>query len=688
MNIKKSILWRVVLCLAAVMIYAVWVAIKMFSIQVSEGDRWLSLSDSAVIKKQEISPTRGNIYSDDGSLLATSMPSYEVRFDPTVVPSDSFNRYVGALAQRLSILHQDQSAGYYKSMLIRARNRGSRYVLIHRKANYNQLKEMQSWPIFRMGRYTGGMITHLTTKRVRPAGAFAYRTIGYRTKDNPGVGLEREYNDQLAGVAGIRLVQRISGGYRPMYADNLVEPRNGMDVHTTLNVDFQEIAHRALAKALVEHKADHGCVVIMEMTTGQLKAIVNLKNYGEGKVGEAYNYAIAESIEPGSVFKVFSAVAALEDGMIRPEDTLDLYHGERIYFGRSMKDSDHGKYPKVSFKTAFARSSNVAFSSVIYDNYKKDPAQYLSHLKRMELDRPTGIGITGEPKPFLNDPAFNSWSRLTLPWLAIGYENQHTALQVLTAYNAVVNNGKLVRPYLVSSIRDAGIVVHEKKTELAPQRVCSEETSAILRDFAKETVLSGTARNIKSDVVSMAGKTGTAQIASQEGYQSQRRYNASFVGHFPADDPVYTAIVIVNKPSAGIFYASYVAAPVFKELAEHIYTINVLEDVRQDTSILPVTIKGHRRDLDLLASSLNWPIEANAGPILSYEPAAGATALIDSFSELMPDLTGLGPRDALYALEQRGVKVKLKGRGRVIGQYPKAGEALRPDQLTYLQLGL
>lgn len=687
-NIKKSILWRVTICLVAVGLFAVWVAVKMFTIQLVQGEMWLSKSDSTVIGRQAISPTRGNIYADDGALLATSMPNYEVRFDPTVVNPDSFRLQVADLASAMNKMFPEYSASYYKRLLVQGRNAGSRYILIKRRVNYNQFKEMKEWPIFRMGRYKGGMIAQLTTRRVRPAGQLAYRTIGYWTKDNPGVGLEREYNVDLSGVEGSRLVQKISGGYRPLNAENLVEPQNGRDVHTTLNVDFQEIAHNALSKALIKHKADHGCVLIMEVKTGKIKAIVNLKNLGEEKVSESYNYAIGESFEPGSIFKVFSAMAALEDGLLTPEDSIDLMGGVRTYFGKKMKDSDHGKDRYASFKTSFAKSSNVAFSSIIYDNYKKDPAAYIGHLKRLELHKKTGIRILGEAEPFLNQPASNSWSRLTLPWLAIGYENLHTPLQMLTAYNGVINNGLLVKPYLVDRVTDAGLVLSAHEVE-EPVRVCSEQTSATIRDFTAETVLAGTGRNIRSSIVSMAGKTGTAQIANASSYQAQRQYNASFIGHFPAEEPVYSVLVVVNKPSNGVFYASWVAAPVFKELAEKIYTISVKQDVELDSLRRSPIQAGFVSDFQQLHQQIGMGDLGDAtSPFVYVDGNSGQTHDVLEASGTMPNLMGLGARDAMYLLEQEGVLVKVNGYGKVKKQSPEAGAKLNKGSTVYIQLSL
>lgn len=688
-NIKKSILWRVAICFAGVAVFAVWVAVEMFSIQLVHGQMWLSQSDSFAIVRQDISPTRGNIYSDNGSLLATSMPIYELRFDPTVVDKDSFRLQVGLLAQELSAMFPEYTASYYKKYLISARNSGSRYLLIRRNVNYNQLKEMKTWPIFRMGKYKGGMISELTTKRVRPAGQLAFRTIGYRTEDNPGVGLERAYDQDLSGVSGKRLAQKISGGYRPLNDENLIEPQNGRDLHTTINIDFQEIAHEALSRALLKHNADHGCVVIMDVATGAIKAIVNLQNFGENKVAESYNYAIGESYEPGSVFKVFSAMAALEDGVIKPEDSLNLYRGLRMYFGKPMRDSHEGEEKKVSFQQAFAISSNVVFSSVIFDNYRTKPAAYISHLKKLHLHSKVGVEIMGEAEPFLNQPEFRSWSKLTLPWLAIGYENKHTPLQILTAYNGVINNGRMVQPHLISKVTDAGLVVKETPIDLEGVRVCSEETSKLIRMFTQDVVEHGTAKNIKSSVLSMGGKTGTAQIASSSGYQSQKQYNTTFVGHFPAENPAYTVIVMINKPSAGTYYAGYVAGPVFKELAEKIYTISVKQNVPQDTLIYPNMLAGYVSDVHLIQEQLGLPRMSNSSaPFVKLNMAAKTAEPVVTATGEMPDVHGLGARDALYVLELEGVKVKINGYGRVKKQAPMPGGKLKKGSTVYLQLGL
>ena len=686
-NIKKSITWRVVFGMGVVVLFAFWVSFQMFRIQLVEGNKWLAMSDSITIRHQDISPARGNIYSDNGSLLSTSMPIYEIRWDATVVNDDTFHFYVNELAQQLARLFPDKTSLYYKSKLNTAKKSKSRYVLIRRKVNYHEQKTMRDFPIFRKGRYRGGFMAELNTKRVKPAGNLAFRTIGYRTKDNPGVGLERTYNDDLGGVKGKRLVQKISGGYRPLNDENLIEPKNGRDIHTTINIDFQEIAQRSLEKSLIKHKADHGCVIVMEVSTGEIKAISNLSKREEGVYSEQYNYSIGESYEPGSVWKVFSAMAAFEDELISPNDSMDIQNGVREYFGKKMQDSDKGRFKKMSFKQAFARSSNVAFSSVIFDNYSSKPSNYISYLKKLDLDKPTGIEILGEPDPFLNHPASSSWSQLTLPWLAIGYENQHTPLQLLTAYNGIINDGIMIRPQIVSSVTDAGIIIKENNNSSKTVRVCSEETSKKIKDLTAEVFISGSARNVRSDVVTMGGKTGTAQIASSSGYQKAKMYNASFVGHFPAMKPEYSIYVMVNKPSNGIFYASYVAAPVFSEVAKKIFTISVKKEVVDSLIYKPNYHAGFFKDIKIINNQLGYIMDENSSAdFVRVNSNNSMTEDVVVEEGKMPDFRNFGVKDAVYVSELLGLKPIVAGRGRVVEQSPKPGAVIHKSQTVYIRL--
>ncbi|MDC0105247.1 transpeptidase family protein [Bacteroidia bacterium] len=687
-NIKKGIMWRVVFGMSAVVLFAVVVSFKMFTIQIVEGEKWLAMSDSTTIRRQNITPARGNIYSDDGSLLSTSMPIYEIRWDATVVNKDTFRVYVSDLAIELSRLFPEHTASYYSSLLKTARRDKNRYKLIRRKVNYHQQKAIAEMPIFRKGRYKGGFLPQLNTKRVKPAGELAHRTIGwYHNEQNQGVGLERSYDQDLGGVKGERLVQRISGGNRPLNDDNLIEPQNGRDVHTTINIDFQEIAQRSLEKALIEHNAHHGSVLVMEVATGKIKAIANLKRTKSGVYRELYNYAIGESYEPGSVWKVYSAMAAFEDGLINPEDSMDIMNGERDYFGKPMRDSDRGRFKKMSFKQAFARSSNVAFSSIIFDNYAQNPSKYISHLRKLDLDKTTGIEILGDAEPFLNHPESSTWSQLTLPWLAIGYENQHTALQLLTAYNGIINNGDMIKPRLVNEVTDAGLVVKDNNERVESKKVCSKETSAKIKELTAEVFLSGSASGVRSSVVSMGGKTGTAQIATKGQYQKSRIYNASFVGHFPADEPVYSVFVMVNQPSNGQFYASSVAAPVFAEVAEKIFTISVKQKVDDTSTRFPNYTSGYYSDFKVLNSALNIELTQEVNnEVIAMDAKTGTAKGLNIEDDKMPNVRGIGAKDAIYLLERYGLQAKMTGNGRVVEQSPAAGSRVTKNQHVYIRL--
>ncbi|MDC1395630.1 transpeptidase family protein [Bacteroidia bacterium] len=680
-------MWRAVFGLSVVVVFALAVTYQMFKIQIVEGEKWLALSDSTTIRHQDISPARGNIYSDDGSLLSTSMPIYEIRWDATVVNNDTFKSYVNTLAVELSRLYPENTASFYRTMLRKARRDKNRYKLIRRRVNYHEQKAMRNFPIFCKGRYKGGFLPQLNTKRVKPAGQLAYRTIGYSTEYNPGVGLERSYDEDLGGVKGKRLVQRISGGFRPLNDENLIEPQNGRDVHTTINIDFQEIAQRALERSLVQNSAKHGCVIVMEVATGKIKAISNLTARKDGSYTEQYNYGVGESYEPGSVWKVYSAMAAFEDGLIHPEDSMDIMNGEREYFGKPMRDSDKGRFKKMSFTQAFARSSNVAFSSIIFDNYAKNPSRYISHLRKLNLDKPTGIEILGEPQPFLNHPASNSWSQLTLPWLAIGYENQHTPLQLLMAYNGIINDGMMMKPRIVNEVTDAGLVIKDHNEDVKSVRVCSKPTSDKIKKLTAAVFVSGSASRQKSSVVAMAGKTGTAQIATKGEYQKHKKYNASFIGHFPAEKPVYSIYVLVNEPSNGQFYASSVAAPVFSEIAKKVYTISIKQEVDVSRKSAPRYTAGYYSDFQELNKELDVKLANEVtNELVRIDASTGDAKGLPLPQGKMPNVKGLGAKDAVYLLEMYGLKPIIAGYGRVMEQSPEPGVSVNRNRKVYIRL--
>lgn len=686
-NIKKDIFWRVIISFSAVVVFAIWVGIKVFVIQLKEGDKWTSMADSLYLRDVEISPIRGNIYSDNGSLLATSMPIYEVRWDPTVSKQDTFNKHIGSLAQKIASTFGGKTQAEVRKNLVNARKKRRRYVLIKRKVSYTQLKTMKTWPIFRDGRYGGGLRAELTTVRAQPAGKLASRTIGYRKENWKGVGLERSFDGILGGTSGKKLVQKISGGERPINDENLIEPVNGKDIYSTINLDVQDLVNAALHRGVTKHNAHHGSAILMEMSTGKIKAISNLELKKEDKTIESYNYAIGEQLEPGSTIKVFSLMALLEDKVARLDDSIKTNKGRYIYGQDTMLDSELDRYNKLTLEDVIAISSNVGISSLVYSHYRKRPAEFIKHLKKLDLDKRTGIEIMGEKKPYINRPGEEKWSSNTsLPWMSIGYEALYSPIQILTAYNAVINNGRMVKPYLVSKIAETGRVVQDYGNEGSKHRVCSEKTSKAVRQVMRRSVTHGTAKRINSSSVSMAGKTGTAKIASKEGYTKE--YNASFVGHFPADKPIYTCIVVIHKPQ-GSYYGSSVAAPIFAEIAKGVYSLKVREEPilveEAYKSLKPAT--GHFNDFEQLAQTFSIDIKDDSSS--SWVSVQNGKAIPKPLPErTMPQLLGMSSKDAVYIMELKGYDVHLQGYGRVINQVPAANSLLGNRKTIYLELGI
>lgn len=686
-SVKRDISWRVLLVFGLVAIFGVTIAFKVFVFQIQEGEMWRAQSDSLIIKEQDVTPPRGTIYGANQSLLVTSAPLYEIRFDATVPHQDTFNKYVSIIASNLAQLFPLQySKAQFEHHLNQARKEKNRYFLIAKNASFRQQAVMTDWPMFNKGQFKGGLIVESQTRRTYPSNQAGFRTIGYY-KDGAGVGLELSFDEDLSGTKGKRLVQKIAGGYKPLNNEKLIDPIQGKDLISTLNIEFLEIVHNALERAMHTHEADHGCVIVMETKTGAIRAMNNLKNHGNGNFTEVYNYAIAESFEPGSIFKVFSAKALLDDKKIKPSDSVMISWGKRNFYGKTMRDSDTGRRNVISFEDAMAFSSNVAFSGLIHDNYRDKPAFFIKHLKELDLHLPTGIEILGEPIPYLNQPSTPKWSNLTLPWLSIGYENQHTPLQILTAYNGIINDGILKKPYLTDAVVYEGKTFKLLTTKDKGKKICSLETSTAIKKMTQKTVEKGTAAAIKSSLISMAGKTGTAQIASPFGYQKQRQYNASFIGHFPAENPEFSVIIVINRPTSGSIYAAEVAAPVFKEIAEKIFIRNSQNEIQKGSSNrYPLWVKTNQDFYQKLINNLNYKVNSEASfPWVTAQN--GQSKSLQLKNNKMPNLHHMGSRDALFLLGEMKVKAKIKGIGKVVEQSPPPGTSIRKNQTVYIRLG-
>ena len=698
---NKELLNRSYVVYFSLTLLAIAIIGKALYIQVWEGEYWRERAENLTTVFRDIEAVRGNIYSDDGSMMATSIPIYEIRMDMNAdgLTDERFNEGIDSLCINLSDLFQDKTPIQWKRELKEARTSGERYHLIKRKVKFHQMKAMREFPIFRLGKFDGGFIVLQQNRRELPFRMLAARTIGYEREDIAPVGLEGAYSAQLSGVSGKRLMQKISGGiWMPINDENEVEPQDGFDVHTTINLNIQDVAENALLKQLTLHDAHHGCVILMEVETGEIKAIANLSKDDDGDYWEYYNYAIGESTEPGSTFKLASLVTALEDGYISLTDSIDTGDGEAEFHGEVMHDSKEDGYGKISIERAFAVSSNIGVMRVIEKFYSKQPEKFMKGLRRMGLGDPIGIEIAGEGQPLIKSPSDNSWSLITPLWTSIGYEVKMTPLQILTFYNAIANDGKMVKPKFVRQITDKSSVVQEVETEVIHERICSEKTAKNAQTLLESVVTEGTAMNLRNANYAIAGKTGTARIAnSTEGYGKKISYQASFAGYFPADNPKYSCIVVVNAPNRSSYYASHVAGPIFEEIADKVYatSINIHDELEHQSEItsmthIPVSKNGAQADLFTVFDGLKIPIEsANPDNKWVITQTGSDRVKMDRRAvteNLVPNVKGMSAQDAVFILENVGLTVVLKGRGAIREQSIQPGERIVKGNRIILEL--
>jgi cell division protein FtsI (penicillin-binding protein 3) len=617
--------------------------------------------------------------------------------DPTVVKDALFKRSIDSLATGLSKILGDQSASYYKNKITNARRNGVKYVVLHKKASVPQYLAIRELPIFREGRFTGGLYTERLELRERPYGSLASRTVGIYRESNK-VGLEGSYDSILSGVTGLQLQRKVAGGvWMPLNDENQIEPIDGLDIITTIDVNIQDITETALRRILIKNDAAWGTAVVMEVATGKVRAISNLTRQTEGEYSEVLNYAVGQLVEPGSTFKLYSLLSLLEDGYVSITDSVDLNLGTITYSGQPMQDSEgEHHYRNVTVQEAFAKSSNVGISRLVTENYKNDKKKFVDRIDEIGLNRATGINIPGEPEPvFKMDPANRKeWSGITLPWMSVGYELQITPMQLLTFYNAIANDGKMMQPMLVEATSRYGKVEQSFKPVVLNDKICSDKTLQQLQICLQAVVDSGTAKNISNPYYKIGGKTGTAQQLINSSY-STTSYLASFAGYFPADDPKYSCIVVVSEPSKMVFYGGYVAGPVFREIADKVYShdLNIIDPVNAvDTLYAGVhtSAKGYSDDF---RDILDWfKIDAPAGASsewwnLEVEKDQAKASNVSIREQLMPSVKGMGLRDALYMLENMGLQVAVTGTGKVVYQSIQPGQSIYKGARVTIKLG-
>lgn len=703
-DIQKDIKWRVYLVYFGICLFGLAILVKALTIQLIEGPELKKKVESLTLVDKSIEAVRGNIYAEDGSLLATSIPIYEVRMDlnTPALTNEIFNKGIDSLSKQLSYLFKDKSPSAWKSELIRARAKGARYYLIKRNVRYTELKQMKEFAIMHRGRYKGGFLYIQKNKRERPFQVLAARTIGYERDGVTPVGLEGAYTKELSGINGQRLMQKIAGGvWMPVGDENETEPQDGYDVYSTIDINIQDVAESALLRQLSKQQADHGCVVLMEVATGNIKAIANLKRNENGQYYEGYNYAIGESTEPGSTFKLPALVAAIEDGYVDLDDIVDCGNGKLNIYNETMYDSnyDKGGWGKISVQRVFEVSSNIGMAKIISNSYSKNPQKFVDHLKSMSLGEPLGISIAGEGKPKIKNTDNKSWSGITLEWMAHGYEVLQTPLQTLTYYNAVANNGKMVKPKFANKITKGRKVVEEVKTEVINPAICSKSTIEKVKKALEGVITDGTAHNLSSANYKIAGKTGTAQIANESygyKYDSKVSYQASFVGYFPAEDPKYSCIVVVNAPSRYVYYGNLVAGPIFKEVADKVYanSLEIHKELSKQkfmaSSAIPYSKSGYGKDVENVFKMIGVEMEDSkiSSDWVSTSTLDNSVKLENRnmIDNLVPNVKGMGVMDAVYLLENAGLKVKFVGRGAVKNQSITPGTRISKGSQIVLEL--
>lgn len=694
---KGDILTRIYLVYLFSVIFALVIVYKVIVIQFVQGNEWKEVARNTTMKYMDIEAVRGDILSDEGKLLATSIPVYEIRMDLQVVDKDLFNNKIDSLSFHLSRLFDDRSKNEYKSGFIQARKNQERYYLVKRNVSYIQLNQLKRFPIFNKGRFRGGLIIVERNRREMPFKSLANRTIGYE-RGGAYVGLEGAYRDYLEGVQGKRLMQRISGGdWMPVSDENEIKSQNGKDVLTTINVYMQDIVESALRQQLKKTDASHGTAVVMEVETGKIKAISNLALGADKNYHETFNFAVGEAAEPGSTFKLVSMIAALEDNHVKPDDFIETGKGTIRFADRIMRDAHPHGYGTLSVKEAFALSSNVAISKIIYDSYNKNPQQFLDRMQEMGITEPHGIKIKGEGQPYFPDPATEEWSGVTLPWISIGYGMLITPIQILALYNAVANDGTMMKPMFVEEIRQTGRTIKKFQPTVFREQICSESTLKAVQKMLVDVVENGTAKNIYTPVYQIAGKTGTAQVANGKGYKSSSGvvYRASFAGYFPANDPRYSMIVVVHDPSGSSYSGSQVAAPVFRKVSDRIFAtrLNIPQPFDNDKifAALPRLTKANKEDIYDIYNFFDTRLidENDKSQWLQPEIINADTVLLNVgilTDNAVPDVVGMGLKDAMYLLENAGLRVRFTGRGVVRRQSIEPGKKIYNGNVIYLEL--
>ncbi len=703
MGNRKQIISRTAVVYIGLLFFVIYIYSSLIKTMFFEGNKWKIKINSYAVNLREDKPNRGNIYDDKGKLLATSVNFFDVHMDTRAggLTDKLFNEKVDSLAICLSNFFKDKTKEDYKKKLINARRRSSRFLKIADKLTYDEFVEIKKFPLFRYNSNKGGFLSKKTTKRKRPFDRLMRRTIGFLSEHKGTglkqgkAGLEYTYNRELGGRSGKSYMKKIGGGnWMKIKGGEVLEKENGMDLHTSIDIDLQDYVDDILRKQLTKLKADYGSVVVMEVKTGYIKAIANLKRYENNTFTEVLNYAIGENLAPGSTFKLPVLMAALEDGVVGLNDIIDTKKGNIHYKGVDINDSDGHAYGKITVEQVFAKSSNVGMVKIIDENYVKKGKikHFLKQLYALGIGDISGVDISGEDDPIIKSPDNSSWAPSTPGMIAHGYEVRISPLQLLNFYNAVANNGQMVKPQIVKKIEKNGIILKEFKPQITNSLICSKSTLKKAQKILRDVVTDGTAKLINTKKYKISGKTGTTEYYDAETKTHNDKYRASFVGYFPSENPKYSIIVVINKPKTD-FYGALAAAPVFKKIADKIFKgdreLNPNTDTISNTE-LPLSKNGNQDELCHILTALSIPIKKNTKKSKWVTSEVKENKILFNNkkikAEILPDLRYMGAKDAIYIIENMGAIPLIKGRGFVTAQSIAPGTKIKKGMKIKIEL--
>jgi cell division protein FtsI (penicillin-binding protein 3) len=660
------------------------------------------MNDSLHEKLESIDAERGTIYSADGEMLSTSIPQFDIYIDfgaDGLRENDGKRFYANldSLSYSLSKLFKDRSEEEYKRILKEGYERDDRYFPLLKKVSFEDYVQLKKFPLVKLGRNTSGFIADEKNVRLNPYQLLAYRTIGLDRENSQKVGLEQTYDSLLTGRKGKRLVRYIAGGISiPVDDDYQIEPENGKDIVTTIDTHIQDITEAALMNMLISNEAEHGCAIVMEVKTGKIKAIANLGQRPGGNYWEDLNYAIMPT-EPGSTFKLVTMLSLLEDKKISLNNMVTLEGGRWTVNGQTVIDAEeHDKSDNnVTAKRAFEVSSNVGMAKLAYANYAAAPSQFVNHIRKLGFDSTTGVDLAGEGRPRVFRPGKPGWSANTVPWMAFGYNITVSPLHTAMLYNAIANNGKMMRPFLMESVKKDDIVVKETQPTVVQEKICGDETLKQLQECLRGVCAdSGSTayKLFKGAAYKVAGKTGTALVADGKRTYADQVFQSSFAGFFPADNPQYTCVVvIVNKPHAAKHVGALVAGPVFKQIADELYAMYVKQpapvqyaSVATGNDSMNYMYAGAQYEVKKIMNTLNIPYTDGGGTAewatVNKEVNKPLIQGEASYTKQMPQLSGMSLKDAIYICENMGLRVDIKGRGKVISQSVTPGQSINHGQ--------